>query len=892
MKFFVFVFCLSLYSLAGAQISGVVKDKRTGKPIAGAELFINQSTIQTVSASTGAFNLSGVMPGFADLVVYKRGYEVFKAPLRIQSGREYKLNLELVEAVNKAIVKRKADDEQKKNLQWFERALLGTTANTSYCIITNPKVINIVRTGDLLDVTFTEPLLVSNSALGYNIKCFIQDFSAGVQDVTIKGLFRYDSLPTKNDRLPAEWQRNRLHTYWGSERHFFKSLIDGRSRQEGFQLLRPDGTLVAPDSLTRASKIADYTSIILPERLTVQYKNERGTSGVVQTDQIGQQSWIIPQGAIDVNANGIPMSTQSYQVQGYWAQARLADQLPFDYQPVSSLADEEMDWKNFEMLQEQIYLHTDRDYYYPREDIWFKAYLGYAMPALRDTLSRTLYVELISPQRIILFHKILRITNGGAFGDFRLPADLAQGTYYLRAYTQWMQNYPVKEYVKPIAILDPSQNLQPREAISETLGNIRLQTNKTIYKPREQVMIDVSVNTVGAGKRPNLSLAVTDFVAAVPLQTKTSRLTAQSLAPVKVAEGKTYFDKIEHYMERGISFQGRVRDDKGQPVACNLEIIQGNMDNLLSMETDETGVFTITGLTFYDSVYFAIKPFRKNKVFAKVEYIPRYIPEFEYSGELPELTLRSDNALQRIQNTYQAGEDVTLLEEVEITGQKINDAVRKGNIRVYGQPDRTIKGDQLRATSAGTNFLVSLQGKVPGLQVVETFDGAGQRQVVVKIRGGTSSLTGDTSPLILVDGVPFPDANSLVALSPDMVDSVDVITRAVPQFGSRGTNGVISIFTKKGFSASTEKSDYTGFKVAGYNRSRSFTSPDYSAGVTTDPDFRTTLYWNPDLKLDAAGTSRVSFFTADVPGIYRIVAEGIDGAGMPLRVEKFIEVAN
>jgi hypothetical protein len=184
---------------------------------------------------------------------------------------------------------------------------------------------------------------------------------------------------------------------------------------------------------------------------------------------------------------------------------------------------------------------------------------------------------------------------------------------------------------------------------------------------------------------------------------------------------------------------------------------------------------------------------------------------------------------------------------------------------------------------AGSNLLVALQGRVPGLQVVETKDAGGFPVIQVRIRGGSSSLTGSTEPLILVDGVPFPDVQSLNAIDAAMVDRIEVLTRAVPQFGSRGTNGVIAIYLKQGASfAKPSPPDFVSLKVKGYDKPKAFPSPDYATSkADAAPDFRTTLYWRPQVVTDPTGV--VSFYTSDVIGKFRITVEGVTEDGKPVR---------
>ncbi|MEQ9402379.1 MAG: hypothetical protein RIM99_02235 [Cyclobacteriaceae bacterium] len=92
--------------------------------------------------------------------------------------------------------------------------------------------------------------------------------------------------------------------------------------------------------------------------------------------------------------------------------------------------------------QEKAYLHFDKPYYGLADRIWFKAYQVNAYTSTSKPLSRLLRVELIDPQKNIIAHRNLRTENGGANGDFFLSDTLMPGNYTVRAYTNWMRNFP------------------------------------------------------------------------------------------------------------------------------------------------------------------------------------------------------------------------------------------------------------------------------------------------------------------------------------------------------------------------------------------------------------------------------------------------------------------
>ncbi|MCC4214725.1 hypothetical protein [Leeuwenhoekiella parthenopeia] len=90
---------------------------------------------------------------------------------------------------------------------------------------------------------------------------------------------------------------------------------------------------------------------------------------------------------------------------------------------------------------EKIYLQTDAEVYTAGSQIWFKAVV-LAGPLHRPSnLSGVLHIDLISPSEEIVVSQLIRLNQGIGSGTINLENSLAQGTYLLRAYTQWNQNF-------------------------------------------------------------------------------------------------------------------------------------------------------------------------------------------------------------------------------------------------------------------------------------------------------------------------------------------------------------------------------------------------------------------------------------------------------------------
>ncbi len=102
----------------------------------------------------------------------------------------------------------------------------------------------------------------------------------------------------------------------------------------------------------------------------------------------------------------------------------------------------------------------------------------------------------------------------------------------------------------------------------------------------------------------------------------------------------------------------------------------------------------------------------------------------------------------------------------------------------------------------------ALNGRLAGV-TASTAEGSPDADVRVRVRGGMS-ITGDNSPLYIVDGVQV--ENGLSAIAPQNIQTIDVLKDAAATaiYGARGANGVIVITTKRGKPGKLQVS-YNGF---------------------------------------------------------------------------------
>ena len=98
-------------------------------------------------------------------------------------------------------------------------------------------------------------------------------------------------------------------------------------------------------------------------------------------------------------------------------------------------------------VQEKVFVHTDNQCYFVGDTLWYKAYVVRADNLQPTDMSRILYVELLSPDGLLVERQNIIVSpQGYTCGQFVLTDSLYSGYYELRAYTRWMLNFNVRHH--------------------------------------------------------------------------------------------------------------------------------------------------------------------------------------------------------------------------------------------------------------------------------------------------------------------------------------------------------------------------------------------------------------------------------------------------------------
>lgn len=231
---------------------------------------------------------------------------------------------------------------------------------------------------------------------------------------------------------------------------------------------------------------------------------------------------------------------------------------------------------------------------------------------------------------------------------------------------------------------------------------------------------------------------------------------------------------------------GIVKDATGEPIIGVSVVVKGTTNGTV---TDLDGNFKIANV--------------KKGATLRFTYLGYNAQEVVYKGQPLNITLE---------------EDSKALDEVVVTALGIKKDAKK-----LGYAVSTVGADDLTRTGS-SNIAAGLYGKATGVRI-QSAPGGGTSAVSISVRG-LSSISGNTQPLLVLDGVPIRngnannsdywgsqriESNGLVDINPEDIDNISILKGAAASalYGSEAANGVVMITTKKGAKGGGTRVDFS-----------------------------------------------------------------------------------
>ncbi len=468
--------------------------------------------------------------------------------------------------------------------------------------------------------------------------------------------------------------------------------------------------------------------------------------------------------------------------------------------------------------------------------------------------------------------------------------------------------------------------------------NISISSSKPVYKQRDSVALNIKVADMdGAPVQGSFSLAVTDDG-----QVKTDSLKSTSIvtylllasnlkgsieAPgyyehctddatkwqhldqLLLAQGWAVYDwdaafapqkTLPFAAEPEFLVTGRVTNAFNKPVA-NSGVLLFSRKPMLMIDTvtNATGTFTFKGVFPADTaVYFLQARNKKGKssnvgiemdefkppVFAPLN--DRITPWYVNADNNNLSIIKKQLTLQQNLETFTRGK---MLKEVVIKNKRIIKDSK--NLNGPGEADVIIdEGDLQKAGRTTLGDLLSKRVKGFGYRpekktgiLYYNIYGATVHLIVDGVNTEFFMPEGETLYQYLKQYFDYYDAEEIkgIEVMANPSHSGTYTSRYLPPLTTPWEHTFIEVTTRGGHGPFVKKAIGTYvYRPMPFTTPKQFYAPKYTISTVPDmTDIRSTIHWEPDFVTDKDGKATISFFTADAPGKYTIIAEGADLQG-------------
>ena len=389
MRLVLLIGLLICYMLGNAQFIyiGVVKNEQ-GKALEGISVFINNSSVGTVTNKNGSFRLAVATP-MADVVFTGIGYQTKVLQVEAAAASQnaqvvLKMEAALLDGV---VVQTPLKDGWEKWGTFFLESFLGETREARECILENRKQLKFYfdKATNTLTVRSAEPLIITNKALGYRIQYKLEEFRyEGNAKLTFFSGYPFFNFMKGGAARQRQWAANRQQCYTAGLMHFFRSLYRNKLAEEGF-ILQPvdryvnaerarvklklremalmglkndstayyDNIMSQPDSLETIGKPIPADSVAFAAKNTIagfyfenlllvsntKIKMNDGMIKLARTGGANIYSYLrlLSNEPIYILQDGSYYDPSNLLTENYWAiSEKIARMLPFDYEPLKN----------------------------------------------------------------------------------------------------------------------------------------------------------------------------------------------------------------------------------------------------------------------------------------------------------------------------------------------------------------------------------------------------------------------------------------------------------------------------------------------------------------------------------------------------------------------------
>ena len=479
--------------------------------------------------------------------------------------------------------------------------------------------------------------------------------------------------------------------------------------------------------------------------------------------------------------------------------------------------------------------------------------------------------------------------------------------------------------------------IQNNEAVK-----LNLKTSRVEFKQRDSVSVNISFSdSSGVSKEAFLSLSATDNIFNDNSSRYPSNISSwfllESDVKGQVEDPSYYFDQsnsnrlkaldlllltqgwrdfqwkyknIKYEPENGFTISGRARKKLTDVSLINsnvtISIFQVGNPLVRTVSTDSSGRFYLNGIDFNGraKLIASISDDKDNLkgmlILDTVKYSPAIVNNTSvrmHSAKIDKPILFDNQLVEDVQFKKETIHTFIMYSEINNVIKrkyKLSDTVSIGEVNIIAEKKDDPQTAHLKSSRS---FYLTPDVELivtPQMQLYNNLHNLVQSEIP---RTNPRNLGGAVSffsnPLLLLDGM-LVDPDIIFSMPISSIERIDVLGHQdeYAMFGSYGSvngskapDGAINFITRVGAEPSVSLVYHSaGQSISGYDEPRIFYSPRHHQTLQKDykPDLRTTLFWEPNIKIENNKDILLNYYNADNSAKIKITVEGITSTGIPV----------
>ena len=506
---------------------------------------------------------------------------------------------------------------------------------------------------------------------------------------------------------------------------------------------------------------------------------------------------------------------------------------------------------------EKVHIKVNRTLFFPAEYVYYAVDLNHGLVHEGEQLSKTVYIALQNSSGNVLSVQRIPIDRGNGQGQLFMDHLLPSGAYYLTVYTKKMlADNPADISSQEIYLINPHTSTYESSAESVKTTQPLITSEEDIFGPiqpqstRSKVTLTLKKQYGEWIKNGSYSLSVSQKIP----YPHPDRINQKPILSEPQDAPHNYADEVP-----GVYYSGRVTSLFAHTNTRFLAVsVLGSAEELIDVPVSEKGNWSVylplslTGKSMAIQAMGDAIPAQTTIDFDELPHPPKTIFPKTFPGiqAYDTLWVKSKSIDTQIENAYQVFKPDTLQIDTPRTLWGI-DNFREFNLNEYNRFN---------------TYRETIKEIIPPLTVQTEKSGD-----YIKIK--EPSPNGIQRPaLVIVNGVLYDDHEYLLAQNPETANIIRVANQVV-WFADQWYHGIVYIEQKE---SAEQKTQLIPERLLPLPKRKYYKHTHINP--STQPDRRTELHWIP--KLDPNNQDHFEFYTSDITGIFEVVLEGIDAAGM------------